>query len=328
MEPPQPPGASTQPATNVGPSTATLNGTVNPNSADTHYLFEYGTTTAYGSTTASTDAGSGTSPVPVSANLTGLAPSTTYHFQLVATNSGGTTDGGDLTFATAPPPAPTVTGVSPSSGPTAGGTPITITGTNFVPGATVVIGQGNGTTGAIAATNVVVASSTKITAVTGGGAKAGTFSVYVITSGGTSGANTGANFTYTGAIPTVSAVSPKSGPYKGGTDITVTGTGFVSGSKVEIGQGSGLGDAIAATNVTVVSPTKITAVTGGGAKAGTFSVYVITSGGLAGPTPEPTSPTYQPPPRSPRLVPHRFDRRKGGTTITITGPTSSPAPRW
>ena len=172
--------------------------------------------------------------------------------------------------------------MSPSSGPTAGGTPITITGTNFVPGATVVIGQGNGTTGAIAATNVVVASSTKITAVTGGEAKAGTFIVYVITSGGTSGANTGANRTYTGAIPTVSAVSPKSGPYKGGTDITVTGTGFVSGSKVEIGQGSGAGPtAIAATNVTVVSPTKITAVTGGGAKAGTFSVYVITSVAMA-----------------------------------------------
>ena len=55
-------------------------------------------------------------------------------------------------------------------GPTTGGTAITITGTGFVSGATVVVGQGNGAgTGAIAATNVKVVSSTQITAVTGGG---------------------------------------------------------------------------------------------------------------------------------------------------------------
>jgi len=41
-----------------------------------------------------------------------------------------------------------------------------------------------------------VVSPTQITATTGGGAKAGTFSLYVMTSGGTSAGNTADNFTY------------------------------------------------------------------------------------------------------------------------------------
>ena len=83
-------------------------------------------------------------------------------------------------------------------------------------------------------------------------------------------------------IPKVSAVSPNSGPTSGGTSITITGTGFVSGATVQIGQGVGVGTAaIAATKVTVVSPTKITAVTGGGAKAGPGGLFVTTSGGTS-----------------------------------------------
>jgi type V secretory pathway adhesin AidA len=86
-----------------------------------------------------------------------------------------------------------------------------------------------------------VVSSTEITATTGGGAKAGTWSLFVTTSGGTSAANSGDNFTYTTAAvaPTVSKVSPNTGPTTGGTAITITGTGFVAGATVTIGQGSG-----------------------------------------------------------------------------------------
>ncbi len=113
--PPPPPSATSQPATNPGSTTATVNASVNPNGADTHYSFQYGTTTSYGSTTPSTDAGSGTSPVAAAANLTGLAPSTTYHFQAVATSASGTTNGGDLTFTTAAPPPPCTTFTSPAT---------------------------------------------------------------------------------------------------------------------------------------------------------------------------------------------------------------------
>jgi hypothetical protein len=92
--------------------------------------------------------------------------------------------------------APTVTAVSPNSGPTTGGTPITITGTGFVSGASVKIAQGDGAgTGAISATDVDVVSSTKITATTGAG-KAGAWNLFVITTGGTSAPNSGDTYTY------------------------------------------------------------------------------------------------------------------------------------
>ena len=87
-------------ATDVAQTSATLNGTVNPNGESTNYYFEYGTDTSYGSTTESTSAGSGTTNVSVSVEITGLTSGTTYHFRLVATNSSGTTYGIDVTFVT------------------------------------------------------------------------------------------------------------------------------------------------------------------------------------------------------------------------------------
>jgi hypothetical protein len=107
------PTATTGSAANIAQSSATVNGTVNPNGTDTTYYFQYGPTTSYGSNTASTSAGAGTSDAPVSANLTGLASSTQYHYRLVAANSAGTVDGADQTFTTTTPPA--VTGGGPST---------------------------------------------------------------------------------------------------------------------------------------------------------------------------------------------------------------------
>ncbi|MGH9147512.1 MAG: IPT/TIG domain-containing protein [Vicinamibacterales bacterium] len=59
-----------------------------------------------------------------------------------------------------PTPAPTVSSVVPNSGSGKGGTTVTITGTNFVPGATVSFGDNP------AATTVLVATSTSIVATT------------------------------------------------------------------------------------------------------------------------------------------------------------------
>jgi hypothetical protein len=176
--------------------------------------------------------------------------------------------------------APTVSAVSPRTGPSAGGTLVTVTGTGFRPGATVEIGQGIGPApSAIPATDVKVVSSTEITAVTGGGAKPGTWSLFVSTMAGSSAPNLGDDFFYNG-VPTVSGVTPNSGPVTGGTPITITGTGFLTGATVEIGQGSGPApSAIQATDVDVISSTEITAVTGGGAQPGTWSLYVISFGG-------------------------------------------------
>ncbi len=90
---------------NVYATSATLGGTVDPNGLATTYYFRYGTSTHYGSATASTSAGAGQSAVSVAANLTGLAPSTTYHVVLVAVNAVGTVSTKDTTFSTHAKPA-------------------------------------------------------------------------------------------------------------------------------------------------------------------------------------------------------------------------------
>jgi large repetitive protein len=179
-----------------------------------------------------------------------------------------------------PDPLPKVTRVSPSGGPVTGGTNITITGTGFVPGATVQVSQAHGSS-AIAASNVTVVSSTRVTATTGGGAQAGLWNLTVTTAGGTSMQHAADDFTYFVPVPTVTGVSPASGPIGGGTPITITGTGFIAGASVDILQGGGSRTPIAATGVTVVSPTEITATTGGGARAGTWNLEVTTSGGTS-----------------------------------------------
>ena len=98
--------AITTPATGVTASGAILNGKANPNGTSTSYYFQWGTSTSYGSTTPTQSAGSGTSDVNVSAPINGLTPSTTYHYQLVATNSIWTSNGGDQAFVTLAAPTP------------------------------------------------------------------------------------------------------------------------------------------------------------------------------------------------------------------------------
>jgi hypothetical protein len=97
-------GLSTGPVTSLKPTEATLTGTLTPNGTDAHYLFEWGTSTSYGEKTSSVDAGSGKEPVAAKAELTALAPNTTYHYRLLGTNSFGTTSGEDKSFTTSGPP--------------------------------------------------------------------------------------------------------------------------------------------------------------------------------------------------------------------------------
>jgi hypothetical protein len=94
------PSVVTDYETNVTLTGATLHGKVDPHGCVTTYHFEYGTTTAYGSATSPTSAESGTSSVLAAATVTGLAPHTVYHFRIVASSAGGTTDGNNLMFRT------------------------------------------------------------------------------------------------------------------------------------------------------------------------------------------------------------------------------------
>jgi len=93
------PTATSLAANPVSTTTATLNSSVNPNGSSTTIYFQYGLTTSYGSTT--TTGNIGTSAGNFGYAISGLTPNTTYHFQVVAYNSGGTSYGGDLTFTTA-----------------------------------------------------------------------------------------------------------------------------------------------------------------------------------------------------------------------------------
>lgn len=150
-------------------------------------------------------------------------------------------------FSGVPNTAPIVAGVTPGSGPAAGGTSVTISGTGFAAGATV-------TFGSTAASNVTVAGSTTITAITPAHSS-GAVNVTVTNPGGESGTKNNA-FTYAAAplpAPTVSSITPNSGSTAGGTSVTISGTGFISGATVTIGT--------AATNVNVVNSTTITALT-------------------------------------------------------------------
>ncbi len=96
------PTVGTEPATEITATSATLNGSVNPNGSEvTTCSFEYGTTPSYGkSVPCATSPGKGNSPVAVSAKITALTPNTGYHFRLVAANGIGAAQAGDETFKT------------------------------------------------------------------------------------------------------------------------------------------------------------------------------------------------------------------------------------
>ena len=100
----------TTPASDVGTTSASLNGVVTPEGQDDTYTFEYGTSSAFGTSTPTQDAGAGTQPQLVQTSLTGLAPSTKYFFRLnTTTASTGTTHGQTQSFTTPASSAPAST---------------------------------------------------------------------------------------------------------------------------------------------------------------------------------------------------------------------------
>jgi len=94
------PAVSTGAVANLTAQSVSLLGKIDPSGAQTTYLFQYGTTTLYGSATPVATAGGGGRTVNVIADLTGLASNTTYHYRLVARNRNGTTNGRDRSFKT------------------------------------------------------------------------------------------------------------------------------------------------------------------------------------------------------------------------------------
>ena len=157
---------------------------------------------------------------------------------------------------------PPVSAVSPTSGPAAGGTTVTVTGHGFTGTTKVAFGT-------VAATSFTVVSDTKITAVAPA-QPPGIHNIFVTGPLGTNPAGTADRFTYD---PAVAAISPTFGPLAGGTTVTVTGQGFSGATKVTFGT-------VAATRFTVVSDTKITAIAPAQAPA-IHNIFVTTPAGTS-----------------------------------------------
>ena len=143
---------------------------------------------------------------------------------------------------------------------------MTVTGTNFTGATAVHFGTSPGT-------SVVVVSATEITVHSPSHIGAGTVNVTVITPGGTSVTSPADQFTYEPA-PTVTTISPTSGPASGGTPVTITGTNFTGATTADFGGVAGTGLVVVdADHITVDSPPR---------SAGAHNVTVTTPSGTSG----------------------------------------------
>ncbi len=200
--------------------------------------------------------------------------------------------------------APTVTQVGPTSGGTAGGTVITVTGTNFTGASSVLFGT-------TIATSFTVTSSSSLM-VTAPSHTAGMIDVTVVTSAGSSAVNPNDQYDYTSSGPTVTSISPGTGTGSGGTSITINGSGFSNVTGVKFGT-------TAATSYSVVSNSQITAISPSH-NPGTIDVTVVTTGGTSA-----TSSADQFVFTTPVLVPQvtslvtTSGTTAGGTQVTIQG---------
>jgi hypothetical protein len=167
----------------------------------------------------------------------------------------------------APVTLPAVTGVSPDSGSTAGGTTVTITGTGLAHATVVRFGGAAGTITADSATRITVTSppsTSTADVIDGSGPQLAathtdtdtdTVDVTVTTAAGTSHPTTADHFTYVAAPrPAVTGVSPGSGSTAGGTTVTITGTELADATSVRFGTGTGTITADSSTQITVTTP--------------------------------------------------------------------------
>lgn len=162
---------------------------------------------------------------------------------------------------------PILAGINPGTGPTTGGIPVVITGTNFVAGATVAFG-------AKLSDAVNVNSATQITALLPAAAAPGVIDVKVTTSGGVSPVSTLSKFTYNATIPVIATIAPNKGPTIGGQSVQISGTGFLG---VACPTGVKFGTAVA-TSCTVNSDTSITAISPPNVPGQTFLTVTSSSG--------------------------------------------------
>jgi hypothetical protein len=170
-----------------------------------------------------------TTGAAISAPLTGTSVGTLYGG--IKSGWTGVPAGSTSYTTTAPSSAPTVTRISPTSGPSAGGTSVTITGTGFLAGSTVKFGT-------LAAAKVTVSSTGTITAVSPAGSS-GAVDVTVSDGEGTSAIGASDKFTYI-SPPQVTSLVPNIGLTQLGGITVIMGKGFTGTTEVDFGSTRGL----------------------------------------------------------------------------------------
>lgn len=223
---PGPPSVVTGGASGVTNNAATLAGSVTANGADATVTFEYGETTAYGTTVSGSPGPvSGFASTPVSAAISGLTPGTTYHYRLVAGNTNGTTPGSDQTFTTAAPPL-AVTGAA--SGVSSGTATVSGTVTANFSAATVTIEYGEttayGSSVTASPSPVAGGTATTVSALLSGLAPTTTYHYRVVATN-SYGTDTGDDATFTTTVVPVITTLTVTAVSRAGNSITVSFSG-------------------------------------------------------------------------------------------------------
>ena len=194
------------------------------------------------------------SPTQITAVVNGQPVGTVNATVITDGGTSATSSASELTFV----PAPSISEIAPDSGSTGGFDIVTITGTDFTDATAV-------TFGGSPVDSFTVDDDSTITVVTAPSATAGPVDVEITTPFGTVTADDG--FSYV-APPTITNITPTSGPTEGGTSVVITGTGFNGVDDILFGGSS-------VTSGSDMTPTSMTVTTPAHA-SGTVSVTVIT----------------------------------------------------
>ena len=195
---------------------------------------------------------------------------------------------------------PTLTGASPASGPTRGGTLVTLTGTG--------LGRATAVQFGTASTTQVVRVSATTLRVTSPAGAVGTVDVRVTTPGGTSSVTTRARFAFQATTPAVTSLSATAGPLNGGTHVTVTGVGLSGATRVTLGGTPIPFTVLSATTIAVTTPAHA---------AGPVYLTVTTPYGTS-PGSASSTFAFDPVPVIASVSP-QTGPPSGGTVVTVTG---------
>jgi len=232
--------------------------------------------------------------------ITAVAPPGSGTVDITVTTPAGTSATSPADQFTYIPP-PTVSSLNVTSGSTAGGTSVTITGTNFADVSSVSFGLFPASVDSVSATSIMVTTPPEAP---------GTIDVTVTTPGGTSATLAADHFTFVAAMPVVTRAGPSEGPTAGGQVVDIIGSSFSGATKVKFGGVQGIIESVGyeGTNLTAIDPAEA---------AGTVDVRVTTPVGTSVTTPADQF-TYVAAPTLSKLS-VTSGPTAGGTSVTITG---------